>query len=59
MKVKVFSNNNDKDLVLFEGLKLTSWSSYCSSAETNTTNIHEDAGLISGTSQWIKYPVSP
>lgn len=59
MKVKVFSDNNDKDLVLFEGLKLTSWRSYCSSAATNTTNIHEDAGLISGTSQWIKYPVSP
>ena len=29
-------------------------SSHCGSVVTNTTSIHEDAGLISGPAQWVK-----
>ena len=29
-------------------------SSYCGSAETNPTSIHEDAGLIPGLDQWVR-----
>ena len=29
-------------------------SSHCGSAVTNTTRIHEDAGVIPGLAQWVK-----
>ena len=30
------------------------WSSWCGSAVTNLTSIHEDEGLIPGLTQWVK-----
>ena len=31
-------------------------STYCGSAETNLTSIHEDVGLIPGLAQWVDDP---
>ena len=33
--------------------KSLSWSSHCGTAETNTTNIHEDVSSIPGLAQWV------
>ena len=35
---------------------IMTWSSHCGTMETNPTSIHEDAGLIPGLPQRVKYP---
>ena len=42
-----------KKLIKF---KKSSKSSCCGSMVTNLTSIHEDAGLIPGSTQWVKDP---
>ena len=37
-------------------LKIFFWSSCCGSAVTNPSGIHEDVGLITGPTQWVKDP---
>ena len=49
----------NKGLTSLQYIKNFFWSSCCGSAEMNLTNIHEDAGLIPGLTQWIKDPVLP
>ena len=39
--------------------KMGFWSSHHGSVETNLTNIHEDAGLITCLAQWAKELVLP
>ena len=42
------------EYVEIQELKKFNWSSCCGSAVTNLTRIHEDRGLITGFTQWVK-----
>ena len=39
----------------FINSKIDFRSSFCGTAETNPTSVHEDVGLILGLAQWVKH----